>query len=637
MKTKLFYAALFLLVTNAFSQQGINYKALIKDGGGNIVANQTIDVRFTIIADDGPTNVYLETHTGATTDANGIVILNIGDGTSADVFTDIAWGSDIHSLKVEIDIEQDTSFEDMGTTQFMAVPYALNAATKIDELSDGKSDNDGTEDGSSVYLGIDAGLNDDGTDNKNVAVGFEALKSNTTGSSNTANGYEALYSNKTGTKNTATGYQALYSSNVSGANTATGYQALYSNTEGIWNTATGTTALFNNSTGNSNTGVGEWALRNNDTGSKNTGLGDTALLYNSTGNENTAIGYGSLLNNNASGNTAVGYQSLNKNTTGDKSTAFGYQALYSNTTGHRNAATGQWALYSNLTGHRNTALGLTALYSNIGGYKNVATGYQALYYNTEGVENTATGTDALLYNINGDANTANGFQALYNNITANYNTATGYQALYSNIGGVFNTAIGLQALHSNLSGSGNTAIGYYALGDLTTGVNNLGIGGGAQVPSSAGNHQIRMGNTLISHADIQVAWNVTSDRRWKENIRVLPYGLEVLKQLKPVDYTRKNNEHNTREMGFIAQDVEALLAKIGYKDQGFLHKDDKGFMSLRYNDFIALLTKAIQEQQEIIESLKGELKAEKSENIQQNGNYAKLLKRVEQLELVSNQ
>ena len=70
-------------------------------------------------------------------------------------------------------------------------------------------------------------------------------------------------------------------------------------------------------------------------------------------------------------------------------------------------------------------------------------------------------------------------------------------------------------------------------------------------------------------------------------------------------------------------DVEELLAKIGYDDQGFLHKDDKGFMSLHYNDFIALLTKAVKEQQEIIE--------------EQNKNYEKLLKKVEQLELVSNQ
>ena len=137
---KILISIVILLSTiSVTAQQGINYKALIKDGGGNVVASQTIDVRFTIIADTGPTNVYLETHTGATTDANGIIILNIGNGTTNDVFTDIAWGSDVHSLKVEIDIEQDASFVDMGTTQFMAVPYALNAAnvTGLETLDEG--------------------------------------------------------------------------------------------------------------------------------------------------------------------------------------------------------------------------------------------------------------------------------------------------------------------------------------------------------------------------------------------------------------------------------------------------------------------------------------------------------------------
>jgi len=131
MKTRIIFLLAVLLASLSFAQQGINYKAAIKDSSGNVVASQSIDVRFTIIADDGPTNVYLETHTGATTDANGIVILNIGDGTTSDIFADIAWGSDIHSLKVEIDIEQDATFEDMGTTQFMAVPYALNSK-KVD-------------------------------------------------------------------------------------------------------------------------------------------------------------------------------------------------------------------------------------------------------------------------------------------------------------------------------------------------------------------------------------------------------------------------------------------------------------------------------------------------------------------------
>jgi hypothetical protein len=61
-------------------------------------------------------------------------------------------------------------------------------------------------------------------------------------------------------------------------------------------------------------------------------------------------------------------------------------------------------------------------------------------------------------------------------------------------------------------------------------------------------------------------------------------------------------------MGFVAQDVEVLLNEMGYNDQGFLTKDDKGNLSLRYNDFIALLTKGMQEQQELIETLINENK-----------------------------
>ena len=129
MKKTISIVLLLFVTVGMYAQDGINYKALIKDNLGAVVASQTIDVKFTIIADTGPTDVYVETHTGATTDANGIVILTIGDGTSSDTFADIDWSSDTHSLKVEIDIEQDASFVDLGTTQFMAVPYALHAKT----------------------------------------------------------------------------------------------------------------------------------------------------------------------------------------------------------------------------------------------------------------------------------------------------------------------------------------------------------------------------------------------------------------------------------------------------------------------------------------------------------------------------
>ena len=50
----------------------INYKAIIKDVSSNILANQTIDVRFAIIGNTGPINVYVEIHTGVTTINNKI-------------------------------------------------------------------------------------------------------------------------------------------------------------------------------------------------------------------------------------------------------------------------------------------------------------------------------------------------------------------------------------------------------------------------------------------------------------------------------------------------------------------------------------------------------------------------------------
>ena len=83
--------------------------------------------------------------------------------------------------------------------------------------------------------------------------------------------------------------------------------------------------------------------------------------------------------------------------------------------------------------------------------------------------------------------------------------------------------------------------------------------------------------------------------------------------LRPVDYVRKNDDKKTREMGFIAQEVEEVLAKLGYTDQGFLTKDDNGYISLRYNDFIAMLTKAIQEQQDTIQQQQEEINALKAE------------------------
>ena len=98
-----------------------NYKALLTDNG-NLIQNQTIDIRFSIL-ENGTTLIYQETHQ-TITDANGIVVVQIGEGTTTDDFTMIDWENSQY-LKVEIDTG--SGFQDFGTTAFSAVPYAKYA------------------------------------------------------------------------------------------------------------------------------------------------------------------------------------------------------------------------------------------------------------------------------------------------------------------------------------------------------------------------------------------------------------------------------------------------------------------------------------------------------------------------------
>jgi hypothetical protein len=118
-------ALLLLFSVSIVAQQGINYKAVIKDGSGVVVPSTAIDVTFIIL--DGAVNVYEETHS-PNTDANGIVILNIGEGTPVTgTFSAIDWSSNNHFLNVQIDTGG--GLQDMGTTAFKTVPYALSAKT----------------------------------------------------------------------------------------------------------------------------------------------------------------------------------------------------------------------------------------------------------------------------------------------------------------------------------------------------------------------------------------------------------------------------------------------------------------------------------------------------------------------------
>lgn len=126
MKTNLTLLVLFMTLIG-LAQNGINYKAVIKDVNGNVVSNKPVTLKFRIIRNNstGP-QAYRERHE-TTTDANGIVIVNIGEGIiEYGNFNTINWGNDISFLKTEVSIDGG-AYVNIGTEQFKYVPYALAA------------------------------------------------------------------------------------------------------------------------------------------------------------------------------------------------------------------------------------------------------------------------------------------------------------------------------------------------------------------------------------------------------------------------------------------------------------------------------------------------------------------------------
>ena len=195
------------------------------------------------------------------------------------------------------------------------------------------------------------------------------------------------------------------------------------------------------------------------------------------------------------------------------------------------------------------------------------------------------------------------------------------------------------------AGNGNTALGHQAGQQNSSGTNNLYLGkdsgttgspGGSQ---TTGSNEIFLGDENITAANIQVDWTVASDQRDKTDFSLLDIGLNFVNDLKPYtfkwdkrsnyidksvvtelnedgksfktkgwDYTADldtitsdgTHKEDWLDIGFKAQDVEALEKTAGYKIADktnlttTLTNDGKQY-GIKYNKFVPILVKAIQE------------------------------------------
>ena len=128
-KTLSLFAILFVSVAMIFAQpQKMTYQTVIRDANNELVVNQQVGVKVSILLDSiNGGAVFAERHT-AFTNSNALVTIQVGTGTtiSAATLSDITWADHDYFLKVEIDPTGGTSYTITGTQQFLSVPYAFH-------------------------------------------------------------------------------------------------------------------------------------------------------------------------------------------------------------------------------------------------------------------------------------------------------------------------------------------------------------------------------------------------------------------------------------------------------------------------------------------------------------------------------
>eukprot|EP01027_Heterolobosea_sp_BB2_P016316 GEZU01023234.1.p1 GENE.GEZU01023234.1~~GEZU01023234.1.p1 ORF type:complete len:215 (+),score=46.26 GEZU01023234.1:485-1129(+) len=140
---------------------------------------------------------------------------------------------------------------------------------------------------------------------------------------------------------------------------------------------------------------------------------------------------------------------------------------------------------------------------------------------------------------------------------------------------------------------------------------NIRITSAGIIPT-IGSTQLSLGSaTNVWPAAYITTVNTSSDANHKVEVTDSTLGLNLVQALRPVSFKYTPDMalccDQDIHYGFIAQEVEQALTDIGApttQHSGLVTKENNGFYSLRYLEFIAILTKAIQELNAEVAALK---------------------------------
>ena len=140
--------------------------------------------------------------------------------------------------------------------------------------------------GFSNYIGKDAGISDDGSNNRNIGIGQFSLTDVVNGAQNVGIGYLALQKNINAAANIAVGSQAMRYKTGGNSNTAIGHRSLENNITGRFNTVLGSNSAqyFD---GEKNVSIGYISGRKSSTNSNLTSSNESIFI----GNDSRAVSY----------------------------------------------------------------------------------------------------------------------------------------------------------------------------------------------------------------------------------------------------------------------------------------------------------------------------------------------------------
>ncbi len=269
------------------------------------------------------------------------------DGDNGDVLTSDGFGNVRWEPAASVSVGDTTQIADADNDTKVSVSTTNNNIDFIQRDTTFWRMNNRTlealNSGNSVFIGEEAGINDDLSNNLNVFIGYRAGRNNSLAGGNVFIGSDAGRSNTTGGVNVFVGRLSGTSNTTGQSNVFTGYYTGNSNTIGNYNVFNGYGSGRFNTTGSHNVFTGNEAGHSNKTGINNVYTGSQAGRNIQTGSNNVFTGYG------------AGRESRS----GEDNVFTGYEAGWRNL-GDNNIAIGSSANFNNLSGNNNVIVGFEA-------------------------------------------------------------------------------------------------------------------------------------------------------------------------------------------------------------------------------------------------------------------------------------